>query len=39
MSASGWVFMGLAWTFVIGLFVYCFYRILFGGDNQLPSRV
>jgi hypothetical protein len=30
MSASGWVFMLLAWGFVGGLFVYCFYRILLG---------
>jgi hypothetical protein len=37
MSASGWVFMVLVWTFVIGLFVYCFYRILFGGSNQLSE--
>ncbi|GBC92883.1 hypothetical protein HRbin15_01360 [bacterium HR15] len=30
MSVSGWIFMLLAWAFIGGLFVYCFYRILFG---------
>jgi hypothetical protein len=37
MSANGWAFMLLAWAFVGGLFVYCFYRILFGGNNQLAE--
>lgn len=34
MSTSGWVFMIGAWLFVGGLFVYCFGRILFGGNTS-----
>lgn len=34
MSVSGWVFMLVAWAFVGGLFIYCFYRILFGDSEQ-----
>lgn len=34
MSVGGWIFMLLAWAFVGGLFVYCFYRILFGDTRS-----
>ena len=30
METSGWVFMSLAWVFVIGLVVWCFVRVLGG---------
>jgi len=34
MSLQGWVFMLSAWTFFTVLIAYCYYRILFGGNNQ-----
>lgn len=30
MTTAGWAFMGLAWLFVIGLVVWCFWRVLGG---------
>ncbi len=33
MSNSGWIFMGLAWLFVIGLAIWCFKRVLGGNPN------
>lgn len=35
MSTIGWIFMLGAWTFFIALITYCYYRILFGGNNQI----
>lgn len=26
MTISGWIFMGLSWTAIIGLFVFCLRR-------------
>lgn len=37
MSLSGWIFMLSAWLLVTGLFVYCFGRILFGGNAHGQS--
>lgn len=37
MSLQGWIFMLSAWTFLLVLFVYCFYRILFGDSTQLQK--
>lgn len=37
MSLSGWIFMLTAWLFVGSLFIYCFARILFGGNNQMAK--
>lgn len=34
MSLQGWIFMLSAWTFCTALIVYCYYRILFGGNNR-----
>ncbi|GIV14370.1 MAG: hypothetical protein KatS3mg021_2652 [Fimbriimonadales bacterium] len=34
MSLQGWIFMISAWTFVLALFFYCFYRILSGDSAQ-----
>jgi hypothetical protein len=32
MTTAAWVFMGLAWFFVIGLTIFCFARVL--GDPK-----
>lgn len=34
MSLTGWVFMLSAWIFFTSLIIYCYYRILFSGNNQ-----
>jgi hypothetical protein len=34
MNWQGWVFMLSAWAFFTVLLVYCYYRILFGGNDQ-----
>ncbi len=34
MNWQGWVFMLSAWTFFTVLVIYCYYRILIGGNNQ-----
>ncbi len=34
MKLEGWIFMLSAWTLVTGLFVYCYYRILFTDSGQ-----
>lgn len=31
MTPAGWIFLGLAWTFVIGLAVWCLARVLRDG--------
>ncbi len=35
MKLEGWIFMLSAWALVTGVFVYCYYRILFGGGGQM----
>lgn len=35
MNTIGWIFMLGAWTFFTSLIIYCYYRILFGGNNQI----
>jgi hypothetical protein len=37
MNWQGWVFMLSAWTFIGGLFLYSFKRILFG-DKTSPEK-
>lgn len=32
MNLYGYLFMGLAWTVIIGLTVFCYKKILFDGD-------
>ena len=34
MTGASWIFMGLAWLFVICLAVWCFWRVLGGGRKQ-----
>jgi len=34
MTNSSWLFMGLAWLFVIALAVWCFWRVLGGGRKE-----
>jgi len=34
MTGASWLFMGLAWLFVICLAVWCFWRVLGGGRKQ-----
>jgi len=33
MTTGGWILMGLAWAFVIGLAINCFWRVLGGGPR------
>jgi len=28
MTSGGWIFMTLSWGFIIGLTVFCFYKLL-----------
>lgn len=28
MSTSAWIFMGASWALIIGMTVYCFYKLL-----------
>lgn len=32
MTTAAWIFVGAAWTFVIGLAVFCFAKVLGGGS-------
>jgi len=34
MKPEGWVFLIFGWGITIALFVYCFTRILFGGNGN-----
>jgi len=34
MTAGGILFMTLAWTFVIGLFLYCFWKMFRGKKEE-----
>jgi len=36
MNWQGWIFMIAAWTFIGGLFIFSFKRILFG--NKSPDK-
>lgn len=33
MKPSGWIFMGLYWSFIIGLAVFCFTKVLKKGGG------
>jgi len=30
MTTASWIFIGAAWTFVIGLVVWCFVKVIWG---------
>lgn len=34
MTGAAWIFMGLAWLFVLSLATWCFRRVLGGGKKQ-----
>jgi len=37
MKLSGWIFMIISWTFILGLLVFCYSRILrkgLGGEDS-----
>jgi hypothetical protein len=37
MSALGWVFMLVSWGFILGLAIYCFYRVLAMPRDREPQ--
>jgi len=34
MGTGGWAFMGLAWLGVLGLTVWCFSKVIWGGKPE-----
>jgi hypothetical protein len=34
MSTGGWIFMGLAWTFVVFLVLFSFIKVIWGGESS-----
>lgn len=34
MTAAGWIFLGLAWTLITGLVVFCFRKIFTTSDTM-----
>jgi hypothetical protein len=37
MTTSGWIFMGLSWAVILGLFAFSMARTLRGGKGPGPS--
>ncbi len=35
MNAFGWIFIIISWGFIIGLNLYCFYRVLIEPEEEL----
>ena len=35
MTFYGWLFMGVSWILIIGLTVFCFYRVLVEKEEDL----
>ena len=38
MTTGGWVFLILSLSFVWGLLVWCFYKVLTGSEIELPPE-
>jgi len=38
MSISGWIFMILSWSVILGMFTYCMYRTLKKDTQQNPEQ-
>ena len=38
MTLSGWIFMSISWTVILGMFFYCMYRTLRNeGDDVIRA--